>query len=96
MTKEFAEIVNRLARARNFEDGSFILVTSEPDSEDIRLEVKGSYSVLLPAICDILKEILSDAEDDKAASIIREHIKEVIIEDEQRRFQNGNLKEEQT
>jgi len=92
MTKEFEEIVNRLARARNFEDGSYILVTSEPDSEDIKIEAKGNYDVFVPAICDILNEILSKAKDNKAALIVREKVKKVIIEDEQRRFQNNNSK----
>ena len=38
MTNEFAEIVNRLARAKNFKDGSFCLITSDPDSDKLLLK----------------------------------------------------------
>ena len=50
MTNEFAEIVNRLARAKNFKDGSFCLITSDPDSDKVVVEVKGEHKDIIQGV----------------------------------------------
>lgn len=88
MTEEFAKIVNRLARARNFEDGSFCLITSEPNADNVMVEMKGKHSALVQGIGSTLKQILSSI-DDKEAVTVREFITNILIKDEQKRFQGG-------
>ncbi len=87
MTEEFAKIVNRLARAKNFDDGSYLLITQKGE-ESIIVEMKGSHSAILSGIGGTLKQILNIS-DDKEGQTIREWLREIIIEDEQQRFQKG-------
>ena len=57
MTNEFAEIVNRLARAKNFKDGSFCLITSDPDSDKVVVEVKGEHKDIIQGVGSTLRHI---------------------------------------
>ena len=88
MTNEFAVIVNRLARAKNFEDGSFCLITSDPDSDKVVVELKGEHKHLIQGIGSTLKHILTQV-NDKDAEIIKKFITDIITEDEKLRFKSN-------
>lgn len=89
MTKEFEELTNRLAKAYNTEGGTYLLITDVPDEDEIRLTVGGKDITIVYTVCDVLKSVLADTTDEKAAAF-REHIKGVIIADEQRRQKCNN------
>lgn len=86
MTEEFAEIVNRLAKARNFEDGAFLLITKGGGDETIKIESKGSTYDVLYGVSAYLDKLLSKMTGTEAEAT-RQLLKNVIIRDEQRRFQ---------
>lgn len=88
MTKEFAEMIDSLARARSFEDGSFLLLTAEPDADKAKIEMKGEHSALVAGMGTALNHILSEV-DNKEALEVREYIKKIIVDDEVRRLQNN-------
>lgn len=87
MTQEFAEITNLLARARNIEGGTHLLITATPDEEEITISMKGDDTIIVCSVCDVLKKILEVTSDDTKARAFRELLKQVIVADEQRRFQ---------
>ena len=87
MTQEFAEIINRLAKARNIEGGTHLLITAMPDEDEIELDMKGNDTTIVYSVCDVLKKVLETTHDDTRARAFRELLKQVIIADEQRRFQ---------
>lgn len=86
MTEEFAEIVNRLAKARNFPEGAYCLITVLQDEDDAVMQIKGPAEFILPGIKMAIEEILEKSRDDAARSV-REYIKDILIKDEERRFQ---------
>ena len=88
MTNEFTEIVNRLARAKNFKDGSFCLITSDPDSDKVVVEVKGEHKDIIQGVGSTLRHILSQV-NDKDAEIIKVFITDIITEDEKSRFKSN-------
>ena len=88
MTNEFAEIVNRLARAKNYKDGSFCLITSDPDSDKVVVELKVEHKNIIQGVGDTLKHILSQVNDEDA-EIIKVFITDIITEDEKSRFKSN-------
>ena len=87
MTEEFAEIVNRLARARNFEEGSFLLITSEPEMNKVIVEMKGKAAEIISGIGSTLERILESINDDDAL-VVRNFITTILLKDEQTRYQS--------
>lgn len=88
MTKDFEEIVSRLAKARNFPGGAYCLITALHDEDDVITEINGAVEFILPGLKLAIETILEKSDDSRARSV-REYIKNVLIEDEQRRFQAG-------
>ena len=86
MTEEFAERVNRLARARNFEEGAYLLITSEPESDKPIVEMKGKEAAIISGIGSTLEHILESINND-AALAVRNFITTILLEDEQKRYQ---------
>lgn len=91
MTDEFAKTVNKLARARNFEDGSYLLLTKNGD-ENYVAEMKGAMATIVCGIGGVVKNILESSDDNEARAIC-EHLKKIIIADEERRFQQRGASE---
>lgn len=92
MTEDFAEIVNRLARARNFEDGAFCLITAHANEDTHTVEQKYINSGVLNGINHAVKNYLEKL-DDNNARVFKDMLKKTIIEDEERRFQNKDMEE---
>ena len=90
MTKDFRELTSRLAKGLNFGGGTAVLITSEQDSDEVKVFVKGLVPDVMIGIRDVLTRLLQDA-DDHDARIIRDGIKNVLIEDEERRFQRKDV-----
>lgn len=88
MTKEFAELTNRLARAHNMDGGTYVLITDCPDETEIRISIQGRHVAIMYGVCEVLKMVLNDSSDEEAA-IYRERLKNVIIADEEKRFRRG-------
>lgn len=86
MTKDFEEMVSRLAKARNFTGGAYCLITALHDEDDVITEINGAVEFILPGLKLAIETILEKSDDSRARSA-REYIKNVLIEDEQRRFQ---------
>lgn len=91
MTEDFAKTVNRLSRARNFEDGAFCLITAHANENTHTVEQKNINSGVLNGISNAVKNYL-DKLDNNAARTFRNMLKETIIKDEERRFQIKDMK----
>lgn len=87
MTEHFQKMVSRLTRANNFMGGRFVLLTQLPDEDKPSAHLKGMNTDVHLLLCGGIRAVLMDAPD-KDAENIRECLKKIIIEDEQRRFQN--------
>ena len=86
MTNKFRGLTERLAIGLNHDGGTAVLITSEPDADEVKVFIKGLVPDVMIGIRDVLTRLLQDA-DDYDARIIRDEIKNVLIEDEERRFQ---------
>ncbi|NDO18789.1 hypothetical protein FMM68_03860 [Lachnospiraceae bacterium MD329] len=91
MTEDFAKTVNRLSRARNFEDGAFCLITAHANENTHTVEQKNINSGVLNGINNAVKNYM-DKLDNNAARTFRNMLKETIIKDEERRFQIKDMK----
>ena len=90
MTKSFQEMADNLARAKNFEDGSYLLITSRESKDDIFVSAGGNPGVLLLGIAIETKKLLEEV--DRVASAEICAIMSKIVSDEQaRRFQEGTV-----
>lgn len=78
MTGGFAEIIKRLARARDFEDGAFLLITSEPNSKTFTVEMKGWYSPIAEGYIKTLEKILSELNNEDASRVREAVIKTLL------------------
>lgn len=87
MTEEFAKMVNRLARANNFEDGAFCLITAHFNENTYYIQQKGINAGVLSGINTAIRDYLNTL-DDNVAIMFRGMLKKTISEDEERRFQN--------
>lgn len=90
MTENFAKTVNRLSRAKNFEDGAFCLITAHANEGTHTVEQKNINSGVLNGIDRAVKNYL-DMLDDNNARKFRDMLITTIIQDEKRRFQSENM-----
>lgn len=87
----FREMVSKLAKGRNFPEGSYALIVATPDNSQIHICCDGKSSALVYGICNLLTTVLTGIEFDTEAAIARDKIKDVLIADELRRFQNSPI-----
>ena len=90
MTQEFAEVVNRLARAKNFEEGSYLLITFEPENTQVVSEFKGNHAPLISGMGGCLQRILPYL-DDEEAKCVKEVFLNIFKDDEKHRFEIKTL-----
>ena len=96
MTQEFRELTSLLAKGNNFPENAYLLgVLTDEGEDNCQLHIrakdnKDEYGVMA-IICGLIKELLI-ACDNTEARAIREAIISVIQEDEQRRFNDMEIK----
>lgn len=90
MTKEFAKKVSKLAKAHNFDDGAYLLITAHTGNGIINIERKGLNHNLIKGIICALEGYLKQLNNIDRISLC-EAIKSIIVKDEQSRFQNKSI-----
>lgn len=90
MTDEFRELTSRLARAKNFDGGAYILITLHPDEKDIKVDMKGSGYILLTGLIGALSSLLDDA-DVKTQQDTCEALVKLVSDNQTKRFQNTEM-----
>ena len=94
MQNNFREQVSRFTMARNYKDGSFVLITALEGEDFAAVELKGKAEDIITGLCAAIDLELNRL-DTADAIAAREKIKQAIIKDEQRRFNAGADEEEQ-
>lgn len=88
MTRAFNKTLDRLARAWNYNDGSYLLITQCGDDDGV-VQSGGDSGEIVNGIITALKlQILPNVDDDEARDIC-DWLKSFIVEDEERRFQEA-------
>lgn len=90
MTEEFAKTVNRIARAKNFEGGTYLLITKHHDEDDIHTEGKGNDTVVLLGIASYIKFLMKENTAEQNRNIL-DFLKLIIINEEERLFQEKEI-----
>ena len=93
MTNEFRELTSRLAKGLNFPENSVCLITKLKDEKYGDVRWKGPAIGLTKGICTAIDRILSEASEADAFEC-RNMIRQSIIADEERRFQNAIQQDE--
>ena len=97
MTQEFRELTSLLAKGNNFPENAYLLgVLTDEGEDNCQLHIrakdnKGEYGVMA-IICGLIKELLIAACDNTEARAIREAIISIIQDDEQRRFNDMEIR----
>lgn len=90
MTEEFAKMVNRLARAKNFEGGSYLLITNHHDEEHIRIQSKGNDAVNMLGIVGYIKAFMQDSTMEERQEVL-DILKTLIVQEEEKLFQEEEI-----
>lgn len=90
MTEEFAKTVNRLARARNFEGGTYLLITKQHDEDDIDITAKGNEMINMLGIVGYIRSFMQESTTEKRQEVL-DILKKVIIREEERLFQEKEI-----
>lgn len=90
MSNEYKELIDRLARARNFKGGSFVLITSEPDDTDIKITMKGNSCDIACGAVGLIEQLLNTV-DFELQKCICEKLTHLISDSNMRRFQASEM-----
>lgn len=90
MSNEYKELIDRLARARNFKGGSYVLITAEPEDKDIRISMKGENSDMACGAVKLIEEILNTV-DFELQKCVCEKLTHLISDSNMRRFQASEM-----
>ena len=87
-------MIDKLAIARNHDDGCFILATQAPDDEYIEFEYKAITSFIISVITTLIDEVLNNASSDAEFYAAEKMILRKVTETEEKRFQQREIKED--
>lgn len=90
MTNEYKHMIDRLAKARNFDGGSYILMTLLQDESRCQLDIKCKTHKLIDAASMFVQEAFRQAEqenDKTAQSALCEWLNKIVLQNQIQRFE---------
>lgn len=90
MTEEFKKLVSSLAKARNFEGGSYLLVTNQHDEDDIDITAKGNEMINMLGIVGYISSFMQESTTEERQEVL-DILKKFIIREEERHFQEKEI-----
>lgn len=91
MTKEYKDMIDRLAKAKNFQDGEYVLITKLAGEQQCKVEMETTANTLLNVIEILCERMFSRIRSEKSFNIAHDVILKAVSDAETRRFQRSEI-----
>lgn len=92
MSNEYKMLIDRLARARNFKGGSYILLTAAPDEDYVQVAIEGNGHTLATGLVGTMRELLSAA-DTETQKFLCDELVRLVSDNQMKRFQESGTED---